>query len=335
MKKSQKIKENINNYLFDHIGLKLFLDYFKSFILCITSGFIFAFGFASFITPQGDLAKELSIVTGGVSGISQNIYLAISFFNSEVTLSEVTSICYFALNVPILIFAFFAVGKKFAIFSLLNVLVSSIFIRILPGMVCNEIGMLLSNGANGGIITRVLFGSLCTGVSSAIAFRGDMSCGGIDIFTYYFALRKSTSVGKYGVALNGLIITLYTILSIVKNTNNWEISLLQALFAVTYVFIVSLIIDAINVRNKKVQVQIITSKTYMSEVLLANFPHSATIMNGKGAYSGSEKFVLYMTISSVEVNRVVHLCKRVDEHAFISVIPLVQVYGNFFIKPVE
>ena len=33
MKKAQKIKENINNYLFDHIGLKLFLDYFKSFKL--------------------------------------------------------------------------------------------------------------------------------------------------------------------------------------------------------------------------------------------------------------------------------------------------------------
>ena len=108
MKKTQKIKENINNYLFDHIGLKLFLDYFKSFILCIVSGFIFAFGFAAFITPQGEVGKELAIVTGGVSGISQNIYLAISFFNENVTLSEVTSICYFALNVPILIFAFFA-----------------------------------------------------------------------------------------------------------------------------------------------------------------------------------------------------------------------------------
>ena len=335
MKKTQKIKENINNYLFDHIGLKLFLDYFKSFILCVVSGFIFAFGFSAFISPQGDLTKELSIVTGGVSGISQNIYLAISFFNDKITLGEVTSICYFALNVPILVFAFFAIGKKFAIFSLINVLVSSIFIRILPGLICNEIGQLLIEGANGGIITRVLFGSLCTGVSSALAFRGNMSCGGVDIFTYYFALRKSTSVGKYAVLLNGLIITVYTILSIVKRPNNWEVSLLQALFAVTYVFMVSLIIDAINVRNKKVQVQIITSKPHMGEVLLANFPHSATIMNGKGAYSGSPKFILYMTVSSVEVNRVVNLCKRVDEHVFISVTPLIQVYGNFFIKPVE
>ena len=104
-----------------------------------------------------------------------------------------------------------------------------------------------------------------------------MSCGGIDIFTYYFALRKSTSVGKYAVVLNGVIILSYTILSVVKHPDNWGLGLLQALFAISYVFLVSLIIDMINVRNKKVQVQIITSKLHMSEVLLANFPHSATI----------------------------------------------------------
>ena len=237
-----------------------------------------------------------------------------------------------ALNIPILVFAFFAISKKFAIFTLLNVIVSSVFIRIFPNWL-QSVAELTND--NGGIISRVFFGAMCTGISSAIAYRANCSCGGIDVFTYYFALRKSTSVGKYAILINGIIITLYTILSIVQERADWGRGVLVFFFAITYLFIVSIIIDFINVRNKKVQIQIITSKPHMSEVLLANFPHSATIVKGKGAYSGTDRDVLFMIVSSVEVKKVVTLAQRVDDHVFISVNSLIQVYGNFFIKPIE
>ena len=332
MKKIDKLKRKINNSLYDHFVLRQTLGYAKTAILCIVAGIIFAFGFSCFITPvEGDLA----IVTGGVSGISQNIYLIISFFNDNITLSDVTSIAYFAINIPILVFAFFKIGKRFAIFSLLNVLVSSIFIRIFPMWVGDIKELLASTNTFGGIITRIIFGGLFTGLSSAIAFRADTSCGGIDIFSYYFSLRKSTSVGKYGIALNMIIVLTYATLSIVKNPDMWAQGILIALFAFSYQFISSLVIDQINVRNKKVQLQIITKNEHMSKVLLANFPHGSTITKGKGSYSGSETFIIYTVISSSEIKEMVKLCRRVDEHAFISVIALSQVYGNFFIKPVE
>ena len=329
MKKSEKIKKKVNNFLFDHMHLKLFLENSRTILMCVLAGALFAFGFSCFITPTDD--SQLAIVTGGVSGISQNIHLIIRFFDPNIKLSDIASIFYFALNVPILIFAFFAITKKFAIYTLLNVIVSSIFIRIFPNWL-QSIAELAND--NGGIITRLFFGAMCTGISSAIAYRANCSCGGIDVFTYYFALRKSTSVGKYGIAINGVIITLYTLLSIIQDTANWGRGILVFFFAITYLFIVAIIIDFINVRNKKVQIQIITSKEHMSEVLLANFPHSATIVKGKGAYSGTERQIIFMIVSSVEVKKVVTLCQRVDDHVFISVNSLIQVYGNFFIKPI-
>ena len=298
--------------------------------MCVLAGILFAFGIACFITPVNN--TDLAIVTGGVSGVSQNIYLIIRFFNEDIKLSDIASIFYFALNIPIFIFAFFAITKKFAIYSLISVLVSSIFIRIFPNWI---VAVQEVTADHGGIIARVVFGAACTGVSSAIAYRADASCGGIDVFSYYFALKKSTSVGKYAIMINGLIITLYTVLSIIQTPSEWGKGVLVFFFATTYLFVVAIIIDFINVRNKKVQIQIITSKEHMAEVLLANFPHSATIVKGKGAYSGTERQILFMVVSSVEVNKVVLLCKRVDEHVFISVNSLIQVYGNFFIKPIE
>ena len=42
-----------------------------------------------------------------------------------------------------------------------------------------------------------------------------------------------------------------------------------------------------------------------------------------------------MTVSSSQVKDVISLIRKVDPHSFITVTALVQVYGNFFIKPVE
>ena len=340
MRKIDKIKKKINNYLFDHLILREVLSSIKMLVFCATAAFLFAFGFTAFVTPYNAAGGDIPIITGGVSGLSQNIYLIITFFNPDVKLTDVTSICYFIINIPIVLFAFFGIGKKFGVFTFINVLLSSLFIRFFPNLFTSEIQKILSvaDGAispYGGIITRVLFGAVCVGTSTAIAFRGEHSCGGMDVITYYFALRKSTSVGKYSVALNGGIMLLYTLLSISKNPSDWEHYLLMLLFSITYLFICAFVIDFINVRNKKVQVQIITTKPFMSDVLLANFPHSATIVDGKGAYSHTERFIIYMVISSVEVKQVVALTKKVDDHVFVSVIPLNQVYGNFFIKPVE
>ena len=98
---------------------------------------------------------------------------------------------------------------------------------------------------------------------------------------------------------------------------------------------VGLIIDIINLRNKKIELQIITSKEHMPEIIIANFPHSATVVKGTGAYSGNEKTMFWMVVSSSEVKKVVRIAKKIDEHAFITATPLKQVYGNFFIRPVE
>ena len=117
--------------------------------------------------------------------------------------------------------------------------------------------------------------------------------------------------------------------------SNWEAGVISLFFSILYLFVANLIIDAINLRNKKIQVQIVTNSEYLVPVLIANFPHGATVVNGEGAYTHAPKKVIYMVVSSSQVKSVVNLARKVDHHAFIMITPLTQVYGNFFIKPVE
>ena len=350
MKKSEKIKRKINDYLFDHRVLRATLEHLNALFHSVVAALIFAFGFASFITPtiievaEGVYEEGLHIATGGVSGVSQTIALALKMAGaldgiSGDTVSTVISIAYFVVNIPILTFAFFKIGKRFAIYSMINVGLSSLFIFLFTHPEVSHINVARDIAANHMIyeheLVRVLFGAVTVGVSSAFAYRGDVSCGGIDVFSYYFALRKSSSIGKYGIIINSIIITSYSVLLMFSQGSNWEAGVISLFFSILYLFVANLIIDAINLRNKKIQVQIVTNSEYLAPVLIANFPHGATVVNGEGAYSHAPKKIIYMVVSSTQVKSVVTLARKVDHHAFIMLTPLTQVYGNFFIKPVE
>ena len=346
MKKSEKIKRKINDYLFDHRILRASLEHLNALFHSVAAALIFAFGFASFITPAIiDGIEGLHIATGGVSGVSQTIALALKMAGalegiSGDTVSTVISIAYFVINIPILTFAFFKIGKRFALYSVVNVGLSSLFIFLFTHPEISHINITTLIAQNKMIydheLVRILFGAVSVGVSSAFAYRGDVSCGGIDVFSYYFALRKSSSIGKYGIIINSCIITTYSILLVASTAgSDWESGVIAFFFSILYLFVANLIIDAINLRNKKIQVQIVTSSEYLVPVLIANFPHGATVVNGEGAYTHAPKKVIYMVVSSSQVKSVVTLARKVDHHAFIMITPLSQVYGNFFIKPVE
>lgn len=333
MRKSERIKKKITDYLYDHYLLSSILQNGKTLFWCLLAAIIFAFGYTCFITPH-DEGNGLTIVTGGCSGLSQNIILLLEIFGVQFNVYTVSSILYTVINIPICLFGFFFVGKKFSVYSLINVVVSSIFISLLPKTgISTEIAkynLIMDHD-----LVRVVFAGVCTGLSSALAFKGGLSCGGIDVFAYYYSNKKASGVGVYAYIINGTIVLVHSLLLSIHDHSKWTEAVVATLFSVVYLFIVSLIIDFINVRNKKVQIQMISQNDHLQEILVAFFPHSATVLKGKGAYSGVEKNVIYMVVSSTEVKKVCAVAKKVDEHVFISVIPLTKVYGNFYIKPVE
>lgn len=335
--KIERLKKKWIDYKYDHVRLLFVLDDAKSTLMAVFAAALYAFAFYCFITPavvNHSIIPGSSIITGGVGGISQVITLICELLGAEnIDPYLMQSILYFALNVPILIFAFFKIGKRFAIVTLINVALSSVFIQVFDRV---ELFKSIASAISDEHLARVLFAGVLVGLASATAYKGDVSCGGIDVFSYYFALRKSTSVGKYSAAINTVIVLTYTCLTISINHGELvEIALLNFMYSVVYTFMTMLVVDYVNVRNKKVQLQIITSFESISAMLIANLPHSTTLLDATGGFSHMPKKVIYMTISSNEIKKVVSLVKRADKHAFITAVPLIQAYGNFFVKPVE
>lgn len=355
MKKSKKskktIRERYNEWSYQHIVLKYIIEYGWTFLVCTLSAFLFAFGFKSFMVPDALIAETAGsanpiqrLVSGGVSGIAQNITLILELIFGKGNINENLSysILYFGINIPIFFLAFFGIGKRFAVFTLINVIEVSLFTSLLSSTSITWLYDFIETVSrfmedNGALLSRALFAGVCTGLSSALAFKVDISAGGVDVIAYYVSLKKGTSTGKYTVLLNAVTVIVFAILNAVQLgwADHVGASFGALLFSFLYMLSVMMIVDLIHVRNKKCEVKVVTSLKDMSDYLLANIPHGATLVKGQGAFSGEEKTIIWMVISTFEVDNLVKIVQEEDQHAFIQVTPLNQVYGRFFIKPVR
>ena len=332
MTKFQKFRKKTVNYFYDHPYQAIIATYLFSFLVAALSAVIYSFGFTMFTTAP-DTANN--IITGGLSGLCQVIIQIIRLFGvKDISFYTLQSILYFALNVPLFFFAFFKISKRFAICTLVNVGLSSVFIQVFSGL--DFVYAVATNPfIQNSMLARALFAGICVGVSSSLCFIIDISCGGGDILSYYLSMKKSTGAGKFSIIINVTILGLYFIFYLLGNSGDLTNIVVIVLFSIIYQFIIGFVVDRINLRNAKIRVEIITTNLDLPDVLLAIFPHSATLTKVEGSYSHSERISIMMIVSSNEVKRVIRIAKSVDKHSFIITYRIHQVYGNFFVRPVE
>ncbi len=292
-----------------------------------------------------------SLVSGGASGFSQVVTRILSFTGmfkagSGIEENTIISILYIAINIPFLILAWTKIGKKFTIYTLLNIGFSSMFLKIIPVSWC-EITNIYTD-----YLARALAGGICTGLGTGIAFAVGSSTGAVDIISLFFAEKKSTSVGKYSMVLNTITVVTYTLLHFILSPSDvtpaefqndlagaaWNQGVHQttmALYTIVYFFVGAKLLDLINIKNKKVELQVFTADPNMAKVLISGFPHACTLVSGIGGFTGTPRHIIYMVVSKSELNRAIKVMREADPNCFVSVLSTYQVYGKFYIKPLD
>lgn len=322
----EKIKDNLN----DRPLLMATLKNIFTFIGSLVSAFLFAYGFRAFVAPSiinpetGQLVTPL--ISGGISGLSQVILKLLEVFGIHFTPDQhnlLLSVLYFVINVPLFLLAFFKIGRKFAIFSLINVILVSLLISFIP-LEWTTLFNLTDD-----FLARALFAGLLNGLSTSLAVRLGHSGGGIDIISIYVSSKTHSSMGKYNLLVNVLIILSFTFLS------DFRSYAVTALYTIVYLFTSAKVIDGFCLRNKKLQLQIITTREDMAALLIQNLPHGCTVVDAKGAYHGNPKKIIYMDISFGEVKETMKIIRKIDKDAFVSVLLVQNVYGKFFIQPLK
>ena len=299
-------------------------DEWKKNIVCVVmvtiSTIIYCMGVMWFLEPA-------SLYSGGVTGIAQLISNSCSrFFNLKIDLGLIV----FLINIPILIFGWKKVSKRFVICSVISI--------ILQTVLMNEIIPVIDFGINTGLnpITGVMFpgsgsemdllllsfvGGFISGVGSALALRYGTSTGGVDILAQAVSFKKNISIGFISLVVNVIIAILGAFLF-----GNPAV----AFYTIIRIIVQSVITDKVHTAYNFLKVEIVTTKTQeVSQLLLSDIGRGITIINAIGAYTHTEKSVLEIIISSYEMHRVIDDAKRVDPSVFITVSPVRRVIGNF------
>ena len=284
----------------EQVSIKL-----KNLGIMIIGVFLYVLAMNMFISPA-------NLYTGGVTGIAQ---LIIAFASSAFGIQLSLGVLILLFNVPLLYLAWRSIGKRFALLSILTVVLQSIILELVPmGKFSDD------------ILLNAVFGGVLIGVGVGMILKIGASTGGTDIVFQYLSMKFNGSFGKYSFAINAIIILIAGL------TQGWE----TALYTIISIYITSVVIDKIHTVHQNLTLYIVTSKEdEMIKTLQQQLYRGITILEGRGAYSKNDKSVLMMVLSSYELYEALAVIKMVDEQAFTNVVRSEMVQGYFLKKEIK
>ena len=261
---------------------------------------IMAAGVSLFLLPN-----ELS--TGGFSGIATIVYY---FFKVPMGVTVL------ALNIPLLIIAYFKVGKQLFARSIYGTIVFSLMIDLI-----DKITPLTHDRFLG-----CIYGGVFAGIGTAIILKFDASTGGSDLLSHIIrAYKKQYKSSSLILSVDTVVIALNVIFF-----KNIEIGLYSAIA----IFLMGKMIDLIFEGVNFAKVIFIISPKYeeIAGQISASINRGSTGLFSKGMYTDQEKLTLLCVGSRTEAYEMQSIAKEIDKEAFIIIINAREVIGKGFNK---
>ena len=248
-----------------------------------------------------------NVYASGATGLAQIVWtLSVKYFGLAIPVS----VTFYAINIPLLIIAWYMIGHKFTVFTFITVTLSSLFIQFIPQMTLTPDPMM-----------NAIFGGLVMGTGIGFALRNNVSSGGTDIISLLVRKKTGRKVGTVSLVVNILIMI------IAGMTFGWQ----YALYSMVTIFVSSQMTDAVFVKQKKMQAMIVTSRPdRVIRMIHHKLHHGVTIINdAEGTYNHEHKAILVTIITRAEFNDFKYIMKKTDKNAFVSVADNVNIIGRF------
>ncbi len=265
-------------------------DHLKKLVIAASYAFLSAVSVNLFWVPGG-------IYANGVTGFAQLVVaLSGKFHLPMLDLATLVLL----INVPLLVIAWFKIDRKFTIFTIIAVFLTSVFMKLIPVMALT----------NDPVICTV-FGGVIHGLGVGITLNSDFSTGGLDIIGILVRKVTTRSIGTIFTAFN------LAIEFIAGFVFGWR----YALYSAITVFINGKVVDFVNTKERKVQLLIVTKHANeMLRRIQDNHQSGITVINhAQGGYYHELQDILLLVVTSHELNAISSVVKKVDQLAFMSI----------------
>ncbi len=272
-------------------------------LLIVAGATLYALGIVGFARPAG-------LFPGGFTGLSlliQQICQRYLGFTPPYSLFSLS------LNFIAAAVCFRYIGKRFALFSMLAVTVSSVLTDVLPAFSLASDPLLNS-----------VFGGLVNGLAISLCLRADASTGGTDFISIYLAEKSGRDA--FNIILAGNVI----MLSAAGVLFGWE----RALYSMIFQFCTTQALHTLFRRYQHRTLWIVTDKPDVVYGIIRDATHhGATLFQGTGLYLNQPRSMIYTVLSGDDIRRVVRDVREADPHAFINTQRTDSLTGRFYRRP--
>lgn len=280
------------------VQIIIFSIKFKNVVFVLLGAAIYAFGIVNF-NIENDLSE------GGVTGVTLILF---ALFHIDPGLSNII------INIPLLLIGWRLLGRNMLIYTIIGTAAFSFFMWFFLHF------FMLNIPLKEDMILAVLFAGVFSGVGIGIIFRYGGTTGGSDIAARLGDRYIGWSVGK----------TFFIIDCAVIASSLVYLDYREAMYTLVAVFIASRVIDFIQEGAYAAKGATIISEK--NEEIAAKISYDlnrgATLLRGKGGFTGDEKDVLYCVVSRNEIFRLKNMVKQVDPQAFVTISDVHDVLGE-------
>lgn len=273
-------------------------NYLKNLSFIILGCIIMAIGTSMFLLPN-------KFSTGGVTGIATIVY-----YLFKIPLGTINII----INIPILIFTYYRLGKTVVINSIIGSLAYSLFIDILDKFPAFTNDAFLAS----------IYGGVFLGIGTGIVLNANATTGGTELVsnlikTYNLNIKTSSLI---------MIIDTSIVLLNVLVFKEIEIGLYSAIAIILMGKVIDIIVEGTDFSKL---IFIISEKNdKISREIGKYIKRGTTGIYGKGMFENKDRLVLMCAAGRGDVLKIKHIVQENDKEAFIIIANAREVLGKGF-----
>lgn len=255
-----------------------------------------------------------NVYASGFGGLSQLIATTAYHAYPFLSISKMVSILYLVFNIPVLILAWFTLGRRFVWYTILSVISCSLALHLIPNI-----------DFSSNILLNAIFGGIFCATGVALTLRSGASTGGLDVISLVIIRKTNFSFGRISLSFNAMITIIAGLIFGVE----------KSLYTLISLYANAKVVDTIYTNKFKIQLTMIIAKQKLDTVrdlVLKSTKHGLTYTEAKGGYTDEEKQIIYTVITRDELQTLSSLVHQADPSSFITVQNIGEIKGRFITK---
>lgn len=242
-----------------------------------------------------------NIIDGGIIGISILVSYVKGFPLGALII---------ALNLPFFLFGYQKLGPKFFACSLYAILALGGFVSLIGN--CHR---LTENP-----LLACVFGGVVVGLGVGIILKNNGSLDGTEVVAMVIAKKVGFSVGEIIMFFNIFILMSAGFIF------DWD----RAMYSLMAYFVIFKTIDMVleGFDDSKSMLIVTENPDEIARIIIHELGRGVTFLHGQGAYSGTNRKIIYCIINRLELSKIQDVIAEHDKNAFVTIQNIHEVQGG-------